>query len=85
MEEAEVEGECAPTWLNLKLSVYLAIAVVAFAALLKDYLRLQKEHRQAGKNIYSLRRDVAAAKESLHKRQFDGNTVLAIFVPEDSF
>jgi splicing factor U2AF subunit len=27
----------------------------------------------------------AKAKESLHKRQFDGNTVLAIFVPEDSF
>ena len=27
----------------------------------------------------------AAARESLHNRQFDGNTVDAQFVPEDSF
>jgi hypothetical protein len=65
-----VNGECtSPTWLNLKLSVALAIACVGCAALLKDYLRLHKEHHQAWKNIYALRRDVQTAKEARHKAE----------------
>lgn len=67
-----MEADCSsagPTWLNLKLSVALAVATVALVALGTEYLRLRQEHKALEAKHKALRNESHSASNAKHKAE----------------
>ena len=68
----DMDADCSsagPTWLNLKLSVALAVATVALVALGTEYLRLRQEHKALEAKHKALRNESHSASNAKHKAE----------------